>query len=82
MADYFRRIQIHNLAKGRKQKSGKTIEIGRSVVLFCAIIRLCMGMSHLKIRYHKRGLCLNKDCIINMTVLHHEYKGGCILISF
>ena len=39
-----------------------------------------MGKSHLKIRYHKRVLCLKKDCIINMTVLRHEYKGGCILI--
>ena len=28
------------------------------------------------LRYHKRGLSLKKDCIMNMTVLHHEYKGG------
>ena len=38
-----------------------------------------MGKSHLKIIYHKRGLSLKKDCIMNMTVLHHEYEGGCIL---
>ena len=40
---------------------------------------ICMGKSHLKIRYHKKGLCLEKDCVMNMTVLRHEYKGGCIL---
>ena len=34
-----------------------------------------MGKSQLKIRYHKRGLCLKKDCVMNMIVLHHEYKG-------
>ena len=39
-----------------------------------------MGKSHLKIKYHKRELCLKKDCIMNMTVLRHECKGGCILI--
>ena len=39
-----------------------------------------MRKSHLKIRYQKRGLSLKKDCIMNMTVLRHEYKGGCILI--
>ena len=54
-------------------------------ILFCAIIiccpsRLCMRKSHLKIRYHKTGLSLKKDCVMNMTVLRHEYKGGCILI--
>ena len=38
-----------------------------------------MGKCHLKIRYHKRGLCLKNDCVTNMTVLCHEYKGGCIL---
>ena len=36
-----------------------------------------MGKSQLKIRYHKRGLSLKKDCVMNMTVLRHEYKGGC-----
>ena len=36
-----------------------------------------MEKSHLKIRYHKRGLSLKKDCVMNMTVLRHEYKGGC-----
>ena len=41
-----------------------------------------MRKSHLKIRYHKRGLSLKKDCVMSMTVLHHEYKGGCILIFF
>ena len=32
-----------------------------------------MGMSHLKIRYmyHKRGLSLKKDCVMNMIVLRH-----------
>ena len=30
----------------------------------------------------KRGLSLKKDCVMNMTVLRHEYKGGCILIFF
>ena len=38
-----------------------------------------MGKNHLEIRYYKRGLSLKKDCIMNMTVLHHEYKGGCML---
>ena len=38
-----------------------------------------MVSGRLKIKYHKRGLCLKKDCIMNMTVLRHEYKGGCIL---
>ena len=38
-----------------------------------------MGKCHLKIRYHKRGLCLKNDCIMNMAVLHHKYNGGCIL---
>ena len=37
-----------------------------------------MGKSHLKIKYHKRGLYLKKDCVTNMTVLRHEYRGGCI----
>ena len=41
-----------------------------------------MGKSHLKIRYHKRGLSLEKDCVMHMTALHHEYKGGCILTLF
>ena len=35
-----------------------------------------MGKSHLKIRYHKRGLSLKKDCVINITVLPHEHTGG------
>ena len=39
-----------------------------------------MKKGHLKIRYHKRGLSLKKDCVMNMTVLRHEYKEGCILI--
>ena len=34
-----------------------------------------MRQSHLKIRYHNRGLSLKKDCVMNMTVLHHEYTG-------
>ena len=37
-----------------------------------------MGKSHLKKKYHKRGLYLKKDCVMNMTVLCHEYRGGCI----
>ena len=37
-----------------------------------------MGKSHLKIKYHKRGLYLKKDCVTNMTVLCHEYREGCI----
>ena len=41
--------------------------------------RLCIGKGHLRIKYQKRGLCLEKDCVMNMTVLRHEYKGGCIL---
>ena len=32
-----------------------------------------MGKSHLKIRYYKRGSCLKNDCVMNMTVLRHEY---------
>ena len=40
-----------------------------------------MGNCHLKIKYHKRVLCLKNDCVMNVTrtVLRHEYKGGCIL---
>ena len=38
-----------------------------------------MGKCHLKIRYHKRGFCPTNDSIMNMTVLHHEYTGDCIL---
>ena len=41
-----------------------------------------MGKSHLKIRYHEMGLSLKKNCVMNMTVLHHEYKGGCILTVY
>ena len=41
-----------------------------------------MEKGHLKIRYHKKGLSLKKDCIMNMTVLCHEYKGGCILTLY
>ena len=48
--------------------------------------RLCMGKAHLKIRYHKRGLGWEKDCVMNMRdlcheygPLRHEYKRGCIL---
>ena len=37
-----------------------------------------MGKSHLKIKYHKRGLYLKKDCVTNMTVLCHDYRWGCI----
>ena len=37
-----------------------------------------MGKCYLKIKYHKRGLYLKKDCFMNMTVLRHEYRGGCI----
>ena len=37
-----------------------------------------MGKSHLKIKKHKRGLYLKKDCVTNMAVLRHEYRGGCI----
>ena len=45
-----------------------------------------MGKAHLKIRYHKRGLGWEKDCVMNMRDLcheygqmRHEYKRGCIL---
>ena len=41
-----------------------------------------MGKNHPfygKIIYHKMGLSLKNDCVMNMTVLQHEYKGGCIL---
>ena len=38
-----------------------------------------MGKCHYKIKYHKRVLCPNNDCVTNVTVLGHEYKGGCIL---
>ena len=37
-----------------------------------------MGKSHLKIKYHKMGLYLKKDCVTNMTDLRPEYRGGCI----
>ena len=30
---------------------------------------------HLKIRVHKRELCMEKDCIMNIRDLCHEYKG-------
>ena len=33
-----------------------------------------MGKTHLKIRYHKRGLGLKKDCVMNMRELRHEYR--------
>ena len=33
-----------------------------------------MGKCHLK-----RGLCLQNDCVMNMIVLCHEYKGVSIL---
>ena len=46
---------------------------------FVAPVDSCMGKSPLKMKYQKRGLCLNKDCVMNMTVLRNEYKGGCIL---
>ena len=36
-----------------------------------------MGKIHLKIKKHKRGY-LKKDCVTNMAVLRHEYRGGCI----
>ena len=32
-----------------------------------------MEKAHLKIRYHKRGLGLKKDCVMNMRDLRHEY---------
>ena len=35
--------------------------------------RLCMGKAHLKKRYLKRGLGLEKDCVMNMRDLCHEY---------
>ena len=38
-----------------------------------------IGNVHLKIRLHKRGLSLKKDCAMNMRDLHHEYEEGCIL---
>ena len=38
-----------------------------------------MGKIHLKIRLHKRGLGLKKDCVMNMRDLRHEYERGCIL---
>ena len=41
-----------------------------------------MRNSDLKIKYYKRGLSLKKDCVMNMTVLRHEYKGGCILTFY
>ena len=34
-----------------------------------------MGKIHLKIKLHKRGLGLKKDCVMNMRDLCHEYKG-------
>ena len=33
-----------------------------------------MGKAHLKIRYHKRGLGLEKGCVMNMRDLRHEYR--------
>ena len=27
--------------------------------------------------YHKKGLCLKKDCVMNITVLRREYEDGC-----
>ena len=32
-----------------------------------------MGKAHLKIRYHKKGLGLEKDCVMNMRDLRHVY---------
>ena len=34
-----------------------------------------MGNVHLKIRLHKRGLSLKRDCVMNMRDLCHEYEG-------
>ena len=37
-----------------------------------------MRKNHLKIRYHKRGMCLKKrvaSCVMNMRDLCHEYEG-------
>ena len=50
-----------------------------SAIIMCCPCRLYIGKNHLKIRFHKRGLCLKKDCIMNMTALHHDYKEGCIV---
>ena len=33
-------------------------------------------------RYRKKVLSLKKDCVMIMTVLRHEYKGGCILAFY
>ena len=42
--------------------------------------RLCMEKAHLKIRYQKRGLCLEKDCVTNMRDLRHEYGApSCVM---
>ena len=41
-----------------------------------------MGKSHLKIRNHKMGLSLKKDCFMIMTVLRHEYKWGCTITFY
>ena len=38
-----------------------------------------MGNVHLKIRLHRRGLSLKRDCVMNMRDLRHEYEAGCIL---
>ena len=40
-----------------------------------------MGKSHLKIRL-SLGLSLKRDCVMNMTVLQHEYKEGCVLTFY
>ena len=34
-----------------------------------------MVKNYLKIRLHKRGLGLKKDCIMSMRDLRHEYEG-------
>ena len=34
-----------------------------------------MGIVHSKIRLHKRGLSLKRDCVMNMRDLRHEYEG-------
>ena len=36
--------------------------------IYLVASRLCMGKAHLKIRYHKRGLGLEKDCVTNMVM--------------
>ena len=36
------------------------------------------GKESLENKIPQKGVVSEKDCVTNMTVLRHEYRGGCI----